>query len=99
MIEQTRWIERRFNFDFPVGLWPNIMERLRGTALRINAIVKDLPTEATNSRIDDAWSINEEVGHLRQVDNLFEHRLDQYLQRATELVAADMKNRSTESAD
>jgi hypothetical protein len=31
MITQTIWIERKFEFNFPVGLFPVIVERLRRT--------------------------------------------------------------------
>jgi hypothetical protein len=35
MISPTPWIERSFNFDFSAGLYPFLLERLRGTPARI----------------------------------------------------------------
>ncbi len=34
-MQRTKWVERKFNFDFPVGLFPTILERLRGTSARL----------------------------------------------------------------
>ncbi len=45
MVERTRWIDRRFNFDFPVGWFPCIIERLRGTPARLEEIINALPPE------------------------------------------------------
>lgn len=36
MLARTNWIERRFNFDFRVGLFLCILERLRGTPARLD---------------------------------------------------------------
>ena len=40
MIVQTNWIERKFNFDFPLGFFPMIVERLVGTAGRMEELTK-----------------------------------------------------------
>ena len=41
MIKKTPWIERKFNFDFPVTHFPFIMERLRGAVMHSEDIVKN----------------------------------------------------------
>ena len=43
MITQTPWFERKFDFNFPVGLFPVILERLRGTVFRIEGMAKGKP--------------------------------------------------------
>ncbi|MFH1686019.1 MAG: DinB family protein [bacterium] len=99
MIIQTEWTERKFNFDFPSGLFPNIIERLRGTPVRVEELIKDVPDEALTARIENKWSIQEHIGHLISVEALWEHRLDQYRQQVELLIAADMTNQATERAD
>jgi hypothetical protein len=40
---QMPWTERTFNFDFPAGVFPGIIERIRGTPARIADLVKGVP--------------------------------------------------------
>jgi hypothetical protein len=35
MILHIDWVERRFDFNFPVGLYPELIDRLRGTPARL----------------------------------------------------------------
>ncbi|MCK4655681.1 MAG: DinB family protein [candidate division Zixibacteria bacterium] len=99
MVEMTKWIERKFNFDYPVGLFPCIVERLRGTPARLDEIVKLLSPEILTVRIDDKWSIQENIGHLIEVEALHTGRLDDYRANADVLRPADMTNKSTHRAD
>ena len=99
MVEMTKWIERKFNFDYPVGLFPCIVERLRGTPARLDEIVKSLPSEILTVRIDDKWSIQENIGHLIEVEALHTGRLDDYRANVEVLRGADMTNKSTYRAN
>lgn len=95
---QMPWTERRFNFDFPLGVFPGIVERLRGTPARIAELVKGVPHNMLIRRVDGRWSANEHIGHLIDLDVLDHTRLDEFLGRATTLSAADMTNRRTHEA-
>lgn len=99
MVKMTKWIEREFNFDYPVGLFPCIVERLRGTPARLDEIVKLLPPEILTVRVGDKWSIQENIGHLIEVEVLHTGRLDDYRAKAEILRGADMTNKSTHQAD
>jgi len=98
MVTRTRWIDRKFNFDFPVGLLPCIIERLRGTAARLEELLRAAPEESTQTN-RDGWSIKQQIGHLADVQPLWDERLEQFLQGVELLVAADMSNRKTHEAD
>ena len=90
-----RWTERTFRFDLPVGMLPQVIERLRGTAPRIEDKVRGLSTEVLTRRDGDAWSIQEHIGHLLDLDELHIGRLDDYFADAEVLRPADMENRRT----
>lgn len=90
-----RWTDRMFRFDLPVELFPVVIERLRGAAPRIEDKVRGLPAEILTRRDGDAWSIQEHIGHLVDLDELHLGRLDDYLNGAEVLRAADMENRRT----
>ena len=94
-----RWTDRRFTFDLPEDLFPAIVERLRGTPARIEDKVRDLSPTLLTHRDGDAWSIQEHIGHLLDLDELHSGRLDDFLAGAEVLRAADITNRKTWDAN
>jgi len=95
---KLRWVERKFDFDFPLGLYPDIIERVRGTPARIEERVRDVPTSVLTRRHQNTWSIQENIGHLLDLEELHLGRLDDYAANAQMLRAADMSNRATNEA-
>lgn len=93
------WVERCFAFDLPEGLFPELLERLRGTPARLEELVREAPPDALTRRYAGSWSIQENVGHLRDLEALFAGRLDDFEAGLDELRPADMSNRATEEAD
>jgi len=98
MIDRIKWTDRRFNFTFPAGLYPEMIERLRGTPARLEDRVGSLPANLLQRRDGERWSIQENAGHLLDLESLVRQRLEEYLSGATELHAADMSNRKTYEA-
>jgi uncharacterized damage-inducible protein DinB len=93
------WIDRRFDFNFPIGVYPELIERLRGTPARAADRIRALPSERLSRRVGSAWSIQDHVGHLADLDQiLFMARLDDYDAGASVLRAADMANSLTDAA-
>ena len=45
MSEQLKWGDRKFDFTFPVEVYPEMIERVRGTPARLEDRVKDLAPE------------------------------------------------------
>jgi hypothetical protein len=50
MSEVPCWMERKFAFDFPVELYPNILIRLRGTPARLEQLTHSLKRETIAAR-------------------------------------------------
>jgi hypothetical protein len=99
MVNQTRWFERRFNFDFPIGVFPCLVERLRGTPARLEEIIRTLPPTILTTRVNDGWSIQEHAGHLWDLESLWEQRVNDFRSRAKTLTVADLTNRKTNEAN
>lgn len=97
-MKRTKWIERSFNFDFPEGVLRSVLERLRGTEPRMQAITKDLTDDIMSARADGKWNIKEQIGHLVDLEDLHISRLEQMIAKKLELTAADMANKKTEEA-
>ncbi|HYU33071.1 MAG TPA: DinB family protein [Thermoanaerobaculia bacterium] len=90
-----RWTDRTFDFTLPETFFPIVVERLRGTPARIEDKVRSLPPAVLTLRDGDAWSIQEQIGHLLDLDELHAGRLDDYLAGAEVLRPADITNRRT----
>src|SRR5688572_16872517 len=96
---RTKWIERKFTFDFPEGWIFNIIERLKGTTARLYWISASLTEDQLTIKPDGKWSIKEHIGHLSDLEELHEGRIDDFLARKDILRAADMTNAKTVQAN
>ena len=56
------WLEYHWDFGFPVGMYRAILERLRGTPARVDALVAGVPAARLVRRDGDRWSAQEHVG-------------------------------------
>ena len=93
------WIERTFNMDFPVTKYPDLLERWRGTPARLEERVGSLPRNLLIRRPPEGWSIQENVGHLLDIEFLPARRIEQVLAGEAKMIAADMSNRKTLEAN
>jgi hypothetical protein len=99
MISQTKWPERKFEFNFPAGIFPCLIERLRGVPARLEEMTLELPQDVLTSRFDAGWSIQEHVGHFLDAEELWQKRLDDYLTGKPVLTEADLAHRKTLEAN
>ena len=95
---RTPWFERKFDFTFHVDLFPEIIERLRGTPARIEERIKGISPAVLTRRADEKWSIQENIGHLLDLDELFSARFGDFERNAETLRPADLLNRKTHEA-
>ena len=95
---KMRWADRTFQFTMPVELFPTVAERLRGTPARVEEKVRSLSPAVLTRRDGEAWSMQEHLGHLLDLDELHLGRLDDFQAGAETLRAADMQNRKTQEA-
>jgi hypothetical protein len=98
-VPQMRWVERTFRFDAPIGFFPAILERFRGTPARLEDLVRGLPVDVLTAQHDGAWSMQEHAGHLLDLEDLGERRLEEFLALRPTLSAADMGNKKTYEAN
>ena len=99
MIERTRWFSRQFAFDVEPWAFPNIVERVRGTPARLEERLRGLDPTTLTTRLEEKWSIQENAGHLLDLEALWSVRLDDFERGAERLHAADLENRRTHEAN
>ena len=98
-VERKLWFERRFAFDLEPWAYPVIIERLRGTPARLEDRLPGLDSATLTTRVGGKWSIQENVGHLLDLEPLWAARLDDFEHGSERLVAADLLNRRTSDAN
>jgi DinB superfamily len=97
-MQRIKWTDRRFSFDFPAGIYPEMIERVRGTPARLEELVAGLSPETLTTQVDGRWSMQENAGHLLDLESLVSQRVDEFLAGNSTLHAADMSNRKTYDA-
>ena len=98
MSASRRWFDRTFELGLRVDEAPSLLERLRDTADRLEAVAGELPTALLSHRHGGRWSIKENIGHLTDLEALWDQRLDDFDRGAALLAAADLENRKTYDA-
>lgn len=98
-MKQEKWFDRKFNFDDPQNIFPAIIERLAGTPIRLEEKLKNTAPEILQHKFDGTWSIQENLGHLIDLEPLWQGRLAEILNAQAELRPTDLQNRPTDLAN
>jgi uncharacterized damage-inducible protein DinB len=99
MDQVPAWFERKFKFDFPAELHPNLCMRLWGTPARLEEIIRDAAPGALVRNPGEKWSAQEHAGHLLDLEPLWSARVEDFVAGVTELTAADLRNQKTDQAN
>ena len=78
-MNRIKWTDRRFDFNFPTGIYPEMIERVRGTPARLEELLDGLAPETLTNQADGRWSIQENAGHLLDLEAIVSQRIDEYL--------------------
>jgi uncharacterized damage-inducible protein DinB len=98
MVARVEWFKRQFSFELPIEMFANVVERLRGTPARLEELTRSLSSEVLTRRDGDKWSIQEQAGHLLDLEELWLKRLDDFEVGRQQLSPADLTNRQTHEA-
>jgi uncharacterized damage-inducible protein DinB len=93
-----RWFDRKFELGLGPEAAPELLERLRSAPERLADAVRGLPPEILTRQPEGKWSIQENAGHLFDLESLWSQRLDDYGAGTVELHPADLENRKTHEA-
>src|SRR5918994_3966048 len=76
--DRPPWAERRFSFVHPPWMLADFIERLHGTAPRLDALVLDVNDADAHRQVEGKWSIAQNIGHLSDVEELWQGRPDDF---------------------
>ena len=98
-MKQEKWFNRKFDFNSDQNIFPSVIERLAGTPARLDEKFRFIPPAIHSIRVDGTWTIKENVGHLTDLEPLWQGRLDDILNGKTEMRATDLQNTKTSEAN
>ncbi|HSB93922.1 MAG TPA: DinB family protein [Flavitalea sp.] len=99
MNKQINWFNREFRFESTQNIFPSIIERLWGTPVRLAARIHSIPPDILEIQFENTWSIKENIGHLTDLEPLWQGRLQDILSGEKVLRATDLQNRKTTEAN
>ena len=99
MKHNMKWFERTFPMDLPAWMFSSILERLRGTPARLEERIETIPKHHLIAQPNGNWSIQENIGHLLDLEPLWNGRLEDLLAGAHTLRPTDLANTATDLAN
>lgn len=94
-MEITPWFSRKFSLIEDNGLFASIIERLAGTPVRLTHKVRNISPILLTRNVQDKWSVQEETGHLLDLEPLWYQRFEDFQRGKEVLSEADLSNRKT----
>lgn len=98
-MQQIKWFDRKFTFPDNQNIFPSIIDRLKGTSIRLFDKLKYINPDKLTVKAEGNWSIAENIGHLLDLEPIWQGRLADIIEGKTELRAADLKNTKTDLAN
>lgn len=86
---RPRWPDRQFSFVHPLWMLPDFTERLRGLVPRLQELFRTVDHDTAHRQLDGSWSMAQNAGHLADVEDLWQERLEDLRQRRAVYTPAD----------
>jgi hypothetical protein len=74
--ERPPWAQRKFSFGQPPWMLADFIERLRGVLPRLDVLLVGVDDDRAHRQLEAKWSIAQNIGHLSDVEELWQERLD-----------------------
>ena len=74
--ERPPWPQRKFLFGHPTWMLADFIERLRCVLPRLDALLVGLDDDRALRQLEGKWSIAQNIGHLSDVEELWQERLE-----------------------
>lgn len=98
-MQQVKWFDRKFDFTQDQNIVPSIVERLKETPVRLEEKLRYISPDLLERRIENTWTIKENIGHLSDLEPLWQGRLEDILTGRELLRPTDLQNTRTSEAN
>ena len=92
------WFRRKFDFGNLSTTPEGVMERLRFTPMRLSGLVENLSPSQCTQPFDGKWSIQENIGHMNDLEPLWQGRVLDIVNGEKTLRPADLTNKKSHEA-
>jgi uncharacterized damage-inducible protein DinB len=99
MLAPDKWFDREFDLGLQDQMFPLVMTRLRGTPARLEDMLRGVSNVRMLYREGTTWSVQEHVGHILDSEELWLGRVEDFVNRRSELRPADLQNNKTYHAN
>lgn len=90
-----KWFDRKFDFNFGMEQYDNLLERLQQAPILFDQILSRLPENVQILKLNEKWSIKENIGHLIVLEPLWRIRFQDIKEKKFEMSPADLGNTLT----
>lgn len=98
-MSRQKWFDKKFQFELSQNEYELILSRLNENPELISNLVSSLPMAILTKKVDNGWSIQENVGHLIDLEELHTGRIDDFIAEKETLRPADLNNKKTDEAN
>ncbi len=98
MSKLPKWFERVFAEGADPEQFPNVYVRLAGLPARVDETCAGIPAELARLNFEGEWSIQQNLGHLADLEPVWLGRLQDLREGRPELRPADLSNARTIAA-
>jgi uncharacterized damage-inducible protein DinB len=92
-MQKISWLDRQLTFGLPIGMLPFYLERMDGTYTRLQSKVKGIDESVLSNKLDDKWSVKQNIGHLAEVDEISLIRIEEMLNGISPMTSAVFENK------
>jgi hypothetical protein len=98
-MERKKWFDKKFQFDLTPDKYSSLLEKLAETPHTISRLVYSLDEAVLIKGVENRWSIKENVGHLIDLEEIHDGRIDDFIAGKEILRPADLNNQKTNEAN
>lgn len=97
-VDRPTWAQRKFAFVHPSWMLADFVERLRGVVPRLGPLLAGMGEDAAHDQVGGKWSVAQNIGHLSDVEELWQERLED-LRQGKKVYTAAVGSRFQELAE
>lgn len=98
-MKRQKWFDKEFQFNLVHSKYDSVLKKLKENPEIISQLVSNLHEDILTKRIDNKWSIKENTGHLIDLEELHDGRIDDFIAGEEILRPADLNNKKTDEAN
>ncbi|MDR2269406.1 MAG: DinB family protein [Sphingobacterium sp.] len=94
----VRWFDRQFDSNTGSEYFDEFLKLLEDFPAVLNRVLKRCPVEVSTRKMGDKWSVNENIGHLILLEDLWRIRFRDIKEGKPDMSTADLSNTETDQS-